>query len=204
MTSPRSNEDWVKGLRATGPSQHEALEELRRFLARVLPNALRRHGPAPDHLVEDVIQEALVRVLDHLERFEGRSRFTTWATTIAVRIAMTELRRLRWKDASLDEWVESGPLVRDRDVDSSSDPEHQAARSGILRALREVVDDQLSERQRMAIVAELNGMPQEEIGRHLGLTRNAVYKLTYDARKKLKRGLLESGYEAADIRAAFP
>ena len=46
-------------------------------------------------------------------------------------------------------------------------------------------------------------MPQEEIGRRLGITRNAVYKLGHDARKKLKHGLEASGFNATEIRSAF-
>ena len=33
--------------------------------------------------------------------------------------------------------------------------------------------------------------------------RNALYKLTHDARKRLKRGLEMAGFTAEDIRAAF-
>jgi RNA polymerase sigma-70 factor, ECF subfamily len=33
--------------------------------------------------------------------------------------------------------------------------------------------------------------------------RNAVYKLTHDARKALKRGLAKAGFGVDDIRAAF-
>ena len=66
-----------------------------------------------------------------------------------------------------------------------------------------VIDEELSERQQTALVAELRGMPQEEIGRRLGINRNAVYKLGHDARKKLKRGLEASGFDAEQIRAAF-
>ena len=50
----------------------------------------------------------------------------------------------------------------------------------------------------------MKGLPQEEIARGLGINRNAVYKLGHDARKKLKRGLEASGFDAAAIRAAFP
>jgi RNA polymerase sigma-70 factor (ECF subfamily) len=46
-------------------------------------------------------------------------------------------------------------------------------------------------------------MPQDEIARQLGSNRNAIYKLTHDARKRLKRGLEAAGYAAADIQAAF-
>ena len=46
-------------------------------------------------------------------------------------------------------------------------------------------------------------MPQDEIARHVGSNRNAVYKLTHDARKRLKQGLEAAGYTAEDIRTAF-
>ncbi|NOH03849.1 MAG: hypothetical protein HND47_18735 [Chloroflexi bacterium] len=35
-----------------------------------------------------------------MDTFEGRSLFTTWVHKIAIRIALTELRRKRWRDAS--------------------------------------------------------------------------------------------------------
>lgn len=44
-------------------------------------------------------QETLLRVLDQLDTFEGRSLFTTWVHKIAIRIALTELRRKRWRDS---------------------------------------------------------------------------------------------------------
>lgn len=198
----RTNEEWLGELRAGGAARDAALEALRAYLLRALPGGLRRYGPAPPELLEDVVQDALLRVLAHLDAFEGRSRFTTWATTIAVRVAVSELRRRRWSDVPLDD---AGPgLAAGADlVDPAASPEHRAAQSGIARALRRVLDRELSERQRTAVVAELNGMPQEEIGRHLGIGRNAVYKLGHDARVKLKRGLEAGGFDAAAIRAAF-
>jgi RNA polymerase sigma-70 factor (ECF subfamily) len=157
----------------------------------------------PESLLEDVVQDSLLRALDHLDRFEGRSRFTTWVTTIAVRAAMTELRRRRWKDASLDELTAGDVLLPQGYVDPQANPEDQAAQLGIVRAMQEVLENQLTERQRTAIVAEMRGLPQEEIGRRLGIKRNAVYKLGHDARKKLRHGLEASGFDADAIRAAF-
>ena len=46
-------------------------------------------------------------------------------------------------------------------------------------------------------------MPQDEIARHLGSNRNAIYKLTHDARKNLKKGLEAAGYTAEDVLATF-
>jgi len=203
MRRPRTNEEWLHDLRSVAPAQTRALEELRGYLGRALPGALKRFGASPEHLLDDIVQDTLIRVLDHLEDFQGRSRFTTWVIAIAVRVAMTELRRRRWKDVSLEEFTESGGRAAENDVDADADPECRAARLRIIHAMQEILENQLSERQRTAILAEFGGMPQEEIGRRLGITRNAVYKLGHDARKKLKRGLEASGFDADEIRAAF-
>jgi len=199
----RTNEDWLLELRSGGAVQASALEAMRRYLLRSLPAALARYGAPPEHLLEDIVQDALVRSLDRIDRFEGRSRFTTWVTTIAVRVALTELRRRRWQDVSLDEIIAGDEVSPGYSVDDESDPEQQAAQLGIVRAMHDILERDLSERQRTAIIAELHGMPQEEIGRRLGSTRNAIYKLGHDARKKLKLGLEASGFDAAEIRSAF-
>ena len=203
MRRSRSNEEWVRDLGSSGPAQTRALEDLRIYLLRALPGSMKRFGAMPEHLIDDIVQDALMRVLDHLDRFERRSRFTTWVTSIAVRTAMTELRKRRWKDVSLEDLTAGGERALQSDVDADANPERQATQSRIVRAMQEVLENQLSDRQRTAIVAEFSGMPQEEIGRRLGITRNAVYKLGHDARKKLKHGLEASGFNAAEIRAAF-
>ena len=201
--APRTTDEWIADLRSRGAEQTAALADLRAYLLRALPGSLDRRGGLPLELIEDVVQDTLIRVLDRLGDFEGRSRFTTWTTTIAARIAMTELRRKRWKDVSLDDLTADGMRPSHSTVDPGRDPEEATARNRIVRRLLELVDSDLSERQRTAIVAELGGMPQEEIGRRLGISRNAVYKLGHDARRKLQLGLEASGFDAAAIRAAF-
>jgi RNA polymerase sigma-70 factor (ECF subfamily) len=42
---------------------------------------------------EDIIQDAYVRAYEHLRQFEGRSRFSTWLTKIAVYEAYARVRR---------------------------------------------------------------------------------------------------------------
>jgi RNA polymerase sigma-70 factor (ECF subfamily) len=105
----RTNEQWISDLRSPGSAQDEALEDLRVKIRKGLPYSLSKwltpSDPNFDALADEVVQETLLRVLDHLESFEGRSKFTTWAHKIAVRIALTELRRKRWEDVSLDELV---------------------------------------------------------------------------------------------------
>ena len=65
--------------------------------------------------------------------------------------------------------------------------------------MERVIERDLTEKQRAALLAELKGMPQADIARHLSSNRNAVYKLTYDARKRLRRGLEAAGYGGAEV-----
>jgi RNA polymerase sigma-70 factor (ECF subfamily) len=146
-------------------------------------------------------QEGVLKVLGGLTTFRGDSRFTTWAITVAVRVAFTELRRARWRDVSLDRLVEDAParLPPAPPADAPS----QAARQAILATMHRVLETGLTDRQRQALVAELRGMPQAEIAAQMGLTRNALYKLTHDARQKLKRGLEAAGISGDEVRETF-
>jgi DNA-directed RNA polymerase specialized sigma24 family protein len=73
----------------------------------------------------------------------------------------------------------------------------------VLAEMHRVVETGLTDRQRQALVAELRGMPQAEIAAQMGLTRNALYKLTHDARQNLKRGLEAAGIDGDEVRKAF-
>ena len=200
----RDNETWLTHLRTPGAKQQAALDDLRNALLRGLYRAFSGYANVNEAFLEDAVQDALVRILDRLEQFEGRSRFVTWATSIAIRIAMSELRRRRWKDVSLDAVVEARARL-DAPWASAPGPEPSlySEQRAIVDTMYEIIHRLLTEKQRTALLAELRGMPQAEIGRQLGSNRNAVYKLTHDARKRLKRGLEVAGYGADDIQAAF-
>lgn len=191
-----SNESWIARLTATGPVQNEALAELRAILLRRLRKAFSGRNGVDEPLLEDVTQEALLKTLDSLPSFQGRSQFTTWATTIAVRGAFTELRRRHWKDVSLEQITREANL-RTEEVGAGDAVERDA----LIRTMYRIIATELTDRQRTALLAELQGMPLAEIGRRMGNNRNAIYKLTHDARRRLKRGLEVAGYNAADLHA---
>ena len=200
----RDNASWIASLREDGADRERALTELRDALLRGLRRSFRARSDVDEAFLEDTVQDALLRILDRIGQFAGRSQFTTWATSIAIRVAMSELRRSRWRDVSLDEIVEDAGFEPGFPADESSDPELGAERQAILTTLREAIVADLTEKQRTALLAELKGMPQDEIGRQMRSNRNAVYKLTHDARKRLKQSLLHAGYQTTDVRTAFP
>ena len=183
-------------MRQPGPRREAALADLRAGLLRGLRLALAARASVDDAFLEDAVQESLLKVLDRLDTFAGRGRFISWALAISVRVALTMIRKQRWQGVSLDRFREgsSGPAM---DVaDRSPGPERASLRSELLAAMHRVIDEQLTDKQWLALTAELNGMPQDEIARQLGSDRNAVYKLTHDARRKLRAGLEAAGFGA--------
>ncbi len=198
----RDNNSWMADLSRDEAERESALCDLRDALFRNLRKAL-SNRPADDSFLEDAVQDSLMRILDRLNQFEGRSQFLTWATAIAIRVAMGELRRSRWKDVSLDELMADADFVPERAIDTQSAPDAQAERQAILDSMQQVIENQLTDKQRTALLAELKGMPQDEIARHLGSNRNAVYKVTHDARKKLKQGLEAAGFTTEDVIATI-
>jgi len=181
--------------------QETALSDLRDALLRNLRKALSNRPRADDSFMEDAVQDSIIRILERIDQFEGRSRFLTWATSITIHVAMGELRRSRWKDVSLDDVVSDADFVPERAIDRDATPDAQLERQSLLAAMQRSIEQDLTEKQRTALLAELKGMPQDEIARHLGSNRNAIYKLTHDARKKLRVGLEAAGYTAADVAA---
>jgi RNA polymerase sigma-70 factor (ECF subfamily) len=191
MSSERSNEDWVKSLRQSGPETDSAHSELHSFLVRGLQRALKGR-PAALQLAEDFAQDSMLHITRNLSQFRGDSRFTTWALAIAIRLAFNEMRRSRWRDVSLDGMMGGNGFVNAIRDTSVGEPERLLARKEILEILDSAVNE-LTPKQRQVMFAELKGVPQVELAIRMGITRNALYKLGHDARKRMKQKLLASG-----------
>jgi len=204
--SERSNEEWVRDLGQPGPPREAALNDLWELLVRGLGYALAKYGNVTEADIEDFAQDAVLKILDALDTFRGEARFTTWANKIAVHVAFTELRRRRWKDVSLEQMVEmpDGDVIPKTWVDPAADTEQQALQREMLEVVRQVIAEELTERQRQALVAaRIHGVPLAELARRMDTNRNALYKLLFDARQRLQRRLLAKGLSTEDILAAF-
>jgi RNA polymerase sigma-70 factor (ECF subfamily) len=203
----RSNQDWLKDLHE--PVSPEALEELRTILLRGLRAALsgRVNGDV-EPLAEDFVQEALLKILASLDTFRGESRFSTWAQRIAIHIAFSELRRRRWKDVPLQTFTQSQngdeftpALLASR----GSSPETQASRSEMLRQVEKLIFEELTEKQRTALLAIVqDDFPLPMVAERMQTSPNALYKLLHDARQKLKQRLEEkTGLSTQELLAIF-
>ncbi len=207
----RSNEQWLADLRSDGTTKEAALADLRAVILNGLPYALSNYlspgNPQFNSLTEEVAQDTLLRVMDRLDSFEGRSRFTTWVQKIAVRIALTELRRRRWRDFSLDSLVEEneeGIAFPSLMIDPGPNPDNITQRNDMLQRVARLINEELTEKQRTALIATMiEGVPLEEVARRMNMKRNALYKLLHDARLRLKKRLEKENLTTEDIWAVF-
>ncbi len=214
MGNPRrTNEEWLAQLRATGEIQTRAIEDLSEIIRKGLLSGLNSYlandAGRIENLIEEITQETILRVLQHLGTFEGRSQFTTWVYKIAIRLAFSELRKRRWKDVSIEANLESvdeephafsaGELS-----ESSFQPEGVTEQREFIRLLWRIIQQDLTKHQRQALIAVImKGVPMEVVAEKMGMRRNALYKLLHDARKHLKRELISAGYAVEEIFSLF-
>ena len=143
-----------------------------------------------------------MKILDKVDSFEGRSRFTTWAMTIAVRIAISEMRRKHFQDVSMDSLLTDNMQFEPAAAADPS-PGNAEEKTAIIAKLKTLIESNLTSKQRDAMHALLNGMPVEIFAEKTGSNRNAVYKLIHDARVKLRQGFEQAGYKAEDVNSVF-
>lgn len=213
----RSNAEWLSALQGTGLEQQEAIADLREYLLRAVYVYLSRnrsdlaHYAYEElrHFAEDCAQEALVLILLKLDTFRGDSKFTTWAYRIVINQAAGTLRRQRWRNISLDAVRETvddelPPVLAKVEDDSVSDPHREVTRRQIWRRIRRVIDEEFTERQRTVFVDQyFRSVPADVIAERLETNRNNIYKISHDARVKLKQHLLADGLSEEEILAAF-
>lgn len=193
----QAEDDWPTRLR--GAEHNAAIGELRVLLVRGLSKSLTNRYGQP-FSVDDIVQDSLLKILETLDQFEGRSRFLTWAMTVATRIGISSLRRKYQHDVSMEAIAgENGTRLEfAAEIAESSDD-----RALIVSKMQGLIDTELTDKQRTAIRAVLVGHSTDDIAEQFTMTRNAVYKLIHDARAKLRASLERDGVTANDVDAAF-
>ena len=133
---------------------------------------------------EDALQQTYLNAYRHLAQFEGRARFSTWLTRIAVYEALSRRRRARAKPPGSgdDEQV-------DRVVSAAPDPERQTY-AGELGTLLESALAMLPHGYRSVfMLREIDGLNTAETARQLCVSEATVKTRLHRARDLLQRKL---------------
>jgi RNA polymerase sigma-70 factor (ECF subfamily) len=132
---------------------------------------------------EDVMQEAYVRAYQHLDQFQGRAKFATWLTKIAVYDAYARVRDGK-RISDPDDFQE-------RLMTNERSPEEQTLDSE-LRSLLEVAVDSLPHDYRAVLMMrDIEGLSTTETADCLNITEENVKVRLFRARSLMRRQLLE-------------
>lgn len=204
MSARRNDDDWMTDLVSDmGTVRDDAVRDLRDMLVRGLSQSLSKDRRIDDAFLDDIVQESSLKILEKLRGFEGRSKFRTWAVTIAVRTAVSKMRKRDWQNVSLESVIAGAEFDPQLAVDSSETVAQTSSRLEMLSKLKELIDSELTDKQWTALTADLGGMPLPLIAEELGTNTNSLYKLLHDARKKLRHGLEAAGFTIDDVREAW-
>jgi len=147
--------------------------------AGVYAYILRLSGKA--HIAEDVVQEAFVRVLTNLDRFDSRFRFSTWLFTIARRVFLNYIEKRRPMSDS-DRMVEVSGRGGGETLSADEVETRVHSRDVVQKALMSLSLEQ----REVLVLFHQHDWPIWLIGEHLGMPEGTVKSHLHRGRMKLR------------------
>jgi RNA polymerase sigma-70 factor, ECF subfamily len=195
--------EWLRVLAGVGAVREAALARLHELLVRIAHGEVARRGPrlrisGPEleDLAYQAAADALLAITGKIGQFRGESRFTTWAYKFVIFEVSSKIGRHFWRHPAVPLDAEDWDRLPGH---FGFDPAQEAEWRDLLAALHRAVDQELSARQRAVFVAiVLNEVPLDTLVIELGSNRNAIYKVLFDARRKLRAALAANGYIGDD------
>ena len=135
---------------------------------------------------EDVTQTVLLKAFSRLDRFEGRSQFSTWLTSIAVNESLMLLRGRRGVMVSLDEPAQrEGSKVLEI-PDQRPSPESVCSQNESRRFILAALEFLGPTLRTVLILRDLRGYSEKEIAEALGVSSAAAKARLHRARVALR------------------
>jgi RNA polymerase sigma-70 factor (ECF subfamily) len=164
-------------------------ELLRRYERKIFRLALHITQNRED--AEDVLQESFLKAYEHLDQFQGQSKFYTWIVRIAVNQALMKLRKRKSdRSVSLDDTVDTGEDNIVREVAAwEENPEQKYSREELNRILTSAVDGLTPIYRAVFVLRDIDGLSTEEAAEALDLSVPAVKSRLLRARLQLREKL---------------
>ena len=164
----------------------QLVERYERKIFRLAQNITQNREDA-----EDVMQEAFLKAYEHLDGFEGNSKFYTWLVRIAVNESLMKLRKRKWdKTVWLDEPVETGDDVVTREIAVWDDnPEERFGKDELQEILDKAVQSLPPIYRSVFVLRDIEELSIEETAKALDLTVPAVKSRLLRARLQLREKL---------------
>ncbi|HLM98484.1 MAG TPA: sigma-70 family RNA polymerase sigma factor [Bryobacteraceae bacterium] len=164
-------------------------ELLRRYERKIFRLALHITQNRED--AEDVLQEAFLKAYEHLDQFQGQSKFYTWIVRIAVNQALMKLRKRKAdRSVSLDETIDTGEDNIAREIAAwDENPEQKYSREELQRILTSAIDGLAPIYRAVFVLRDIDGLSTEEAAEALDLSVPAVKSRLLRARLQLREKL---------------
>jgi RNA polymerase sigma-70 factor, ECF subfamily len=167
---------------------------------KILRVAWRITGNQED--AKDIAQETFVKAHRFLDRFEGKSSFSTWVTRIAINEALMWLRKQRWlrhASAAVSNQDKKNEFSWEMVRDEGADPETSYSQQERALLLNDAMKQLRPGVRRAMELRELTGLSTEETARALGISVGAVKSRLFHGRRKL-HSVLKRHVESPGVR----
>jgi RNA polymerase sigma-70 factor (ECF subfamily) len=137
---------------------------------------------------EDVLQETFLKAYEHLDQFQGNSKFYTWIVRIAVNQALMKLRKRKSdRTVSMDEGIDTGEDIVVREIAAwDEDPEQRYSRDEINDILNQAVESLAPPYRTVFVLRDVEELSTEETAEALDLSIPAVKSRLLRARLQLR------------------
>ncbi len=187
MSSPIEIDDEAAIVAQARLGDAKAFSELlRRYEGKIFRLALHITQNRED--AEDVLQEAFLKAYEHLNQFQGQSKFYTWIVRIAVNQALMKLRKRKTdRSVSLDETIDTGEDTVAREIAAwDENPEQQYSREEINEILSSAIDGLAPIYRAVFVLRDVDDLSTEETAEALELSIPAVKSRLLRARLQLR------------------
>src|SRR5882724_8848031 len=152
---------------------------------------LAKHITQNDEDAEDVLQDTFLKAYEHLDTFQGNSKFYTWIVRIAVNESLMRLRKRKGdRTVPLDEPVDTGEEMVAREIAVWEDnPEQRYSREEMQTILDEAVQSLKPDFRTVFILRDIEELSTEETAETLGISIPAVKSRLLRARLALREKL---------------
>ena len=144
---------------------------------------------ADEEEAKDIVQDTFIKAWQSISSFDGRYSFSTWLYTIASRLCIDRIRKLRFSEPMNDD------IAVFEGCASDSNPERQLESSEWVSVVK-VLARKLSNKQRLVFtLSQLEGLDTEEVIRITGMDATQIKSNLSLARKSVREQLIKLGYE---------
>ncbi|HZT31404.1 MAG TPA: sigma-70 family RNA polymerase sigma factor [Bryobacteraceae bacterium] len=159
---------------------------VRRYEAKIF--RLAQHVTQNREDAEDVLQETFLKAYEHLDQFQGNSKFYTWLVRIAVNQALMKLRKRKTdRSVSLDDTIDTGEDTVAREIASwDENPEQRYSREEMNQILTAAIESLAPPYRTVFVLRDVDELSTEETAEALDLSIPAVKSRLLRARLQLR------------------